>query len=423
MPLLDAVISPNFFDLHNDLVDEEYNEIWCKGGRGSTKSSFISVEIMLGILKDKDANAVVYRRYENEIRDTVFSQCEWAASVLEVEDKWRFMVSPMQAIYLPTGQRIVFKGADQPKKTKSIKIAKGYIKYAWFEEVDQYGGMEEVRSILQSLFRGGDHKRVALFSYNPPRSARSWVNREVKNPKPGRFVHSSTYLDVPKDWLGERFIAEAEYLRATNETAYRHEYLGEEVGTGFEVFNNVKIQAISDAEIAEFDHIRQGLDFGYAVDPVAFVRAHYDTKHRRLYLFREVSGIGISNRQLAGMLTDEEKRERTIADSAEPKSVNELKADYNLNVVGCRKGPGSVEHGVKWLADLEAIIIDPIRCPLAAKEFVNYALEQRRDGEIVSRYPDKENHCIDSTRYALQDDIGSRGEWRPSGTSASSLGL
>lgn len=378
---------------------------------------------MLGLLKDRYANAVVCRRYENEIRDTVFSQCQWAATVLEVEDKWRFLVSPMQAIYLPTGQKIIFKGADQPKKTKSIKIAKGYIKYAWFEEIDQYGGMEEIRNILQSLFRGGNHKRIAMFSFNPPKSSRSWVNREVRLPKPGRFVHSSDYRTVNPEWLGDRFIVDAEHLLSTNETAYRHEYLGEEVGTGLEIFNNVTIRAITEEEIASFDHIRQGLDFGYAVDPLSFERAHYDSKKRRLYLFREVSGIGISNRVLASKLTEQEKHETTIADSAEPKSVNELRNDYGLKIIGARKGPGSVEHGVKWLSDLEEIVIDPVRCPLAAKEFVNYALETRRDGEVISRYPDKDNHSIDSTRYGLQDDIGSRSELKVGALKASDLGL
>lgn len=378
---------------------------------------------MLGLLKDRGANAVVCRRYENEIRDTVFSQCQWAATVLEVEDKWRFMVSPMQAIYLPTGQKIIFKGADQPKKTKSIKIAKGYIKYAWFEEIDQYGGMEEIRNILQSLFRGGNHKRIAMFSFNPPKSSRSWVNREVKLPKAGRFVHASDYRTVNPEWLGDRFIVDAEHLLSTNETAYRHEYLGEEVGTGLEIFNNVTIRAITEEEIASFDHIRQGLDFGYAVDPLSFERAHYDSKKRRLYLFREVSGIGISNRVLASKLTEQEKHETTIADSAEPKSVNELRNDYGLKIIGARKGPGSVEHGVKWLSDLEEIVIDPVRCPLAAKEFVNYALETRRDGEVISRYPDKDNHSIDSTRYGLQDDIGSRSELKVGALKASDLGL
>lgn len=375
------------------------------------------------MMKDRNANSVICRRYENEIRDTVFSQCQWAATVLEVEGKWRFMVSPMQAVYLPTGQKIIFKGADQPKKTKSIKIAKGYIKYAWFEEIDQYGGMEEIRNILQSLFRGGNHKRVAMFSFNPPKSARSWVNREVRLPKPGRFVHSSDYRSVDPDWLGERFIADAEHLLTTNETAYRHEYLGEEVGTGLEIFNNVNVRVITNDEVSTFDHIRQGLDFGYAVDPLSFERAHYDSKKRKLYLFREVSGIGISNRVLASKLTEQEKHETTIADSAEPKSVNELRNDYGLKIIGARKGPGSVEHGVKWLSDLEEIVIDPVRCPLAAKEFVNYALETRRDGEVISRYPDKDNHSIDSVRYGLQDDIGSRSDLKVGALKASDLGL
>lgn len=405
MARLSELIAPSFYDLHHFFKIEEHEEVWCRGGRGSTKSSFISIEIILGLLKDKDANAVVCRRYENEMRDTVFSQCQWAAAVLGVEDQWRFMVSPMQAVYLPTGQKIAFKGADQPKKTKSIKLARGYIKYAWFEEVDQYGGMDEVRSILQSLFRGGNHRRLALFSYNPPRSARSWVNTEARTPKPGRYVHSSTYLDVPREWLGERFIVDAEHLKKTNETAYRHEYLGEEVGTGLEVFNNVKTRVITDDEIKAFQNIRQGLDFGYAVDPVCFERLEYDRKHRTLYIFREVKGIGIGNRQLSSLVTDAERRALTVADSSEPKSIDELRRDYSWNIKGAKKPPGSVEYGIKWLCELESIIIDPIRAPLAATEFVNYALETSRDGQVISRYPDIDNHSIDSVRYACGDDI------------------
>jgi PBSX family phage terminase large subunit len=383
-----------------------FGEVWCKGGRGSTKSSFISIEIILGIIKNKGSNALVCRRYDNELRDSVFGQLRWAATKLEVDHLFRFMVSPMQAVYVPTGQQIIFKGADNPLKIKSINLGHGYIKYAWFEEVDQFGGFEEVRNILQSIFRGENRSRVALFSYNPPRSARSWVNQEVKIEKPGRFVHSSDYRNINTEWLGDRFLADAEHLRVTNNLAYRHEYLGEEVGTGLEVFNNITIRTILESEIKAFDHIRQGLDFGYAVDPLSFERMHYDAKKRRLYLFREEAGIGISNRVLASKLTTEEKREFTRADSAEPKSVDELRLDFNMRVVGAKKGPGSVENGVKWLADLEEIIIDPLRCPLAAKEFVNYSLEVNRTGEVVSKYPDKENHSIDSVRYACEDLIG-----------------
>jgi PBSX family phage terminase large subunit len=329
----------------------------------------------------------------------------------------------MQGLNRSTGQRILFRGIDNPHKHKSIKIPFGYIKVFWAEEADQYAGPAQLRSITQSIFRGEGGPRLSILTYNPPKSARAWVNKESTVPKPSRVVHTSSYLNVPPKWLGPEFLAGAKALEESNPQAYMHEYLGEEVGTGLEIFNNVKIEPIPDSLIASFDKIRQGLDFGFAVDPLAFEKCHYDAKNRRLYVFKEISGLGISNRQLADRLSAEEKHERTIADSAEPKSIHELKVDYGLNIVGVKKGPGSVEHGVKWLSDLNAIIIDNVRCPLAAKEFVNYALEQRRDGEIVSRYPDKENHAIDSVRYALADDIGSRGDQKASVISARSLGL
>ncbi len=401
---LSELIAPSFFGLHKEIKAEKFDEIWLKGGRGSTKSTFASIQILLGMIKEPDANAVVFRRYQNELRDTVFGQFEWTASKMGIAHLFKFQVSPMQIVYIPTGQRIVFRAADNPMKLKSINLGRGYVKYAWFEEVDQFANMDEIRNILQSLFRGeGNKKRVVFFSYNPPKSGRFWVNREVKIPKSGRRVHHSIYLDVPHEWLGERFLTDAEHLKKVNEIAYRHEYLGEEVGTGLEVFTNIELRTISDEEIATFDRIRQGLDFGYAVDPLAFERMHYDRTRRRLYIFTEISGLNLFNRQFW------EKAQRyndvmTIADSAEPKSIAELKS-WGMKIKGAKKGPGSVEFGIKFLQDLEKIIIDPERCPLAAKEFINYSLETDRNGIVKSQFPDKDNHSIDSVRYGLSEDM------------------
>lgn len=400
---LSELIAPSFFRLHKEIKAEKFDEIWLKGGRGSTKSTFVSVQIILGMLKDSEANAVVTRRYQNELRDTVYGQFEWTIAKMGLGDYFKFQVAPMQIIYIPTGQKIVFKAADNPLKMKSINLGRGYVKYAWFEEVDQFASMDEIRNILQSLFRGENKKRISFYTFNPPKSGRSWVNQEVKIPKPGRRVHHSTYLDVPPEWLGERFLADAEHLKKVNEIAYRHEYLGEEVGTGLEVFNNVELRIITQDEIAAFDRIRQGLDFGYAVDPLCFERMHYDRTRRRLYLFAEISGLNLFNRQFW------EKAQRyndvlTIADSAEPKSIAELKS-WGMKIKGAKKGPGSVEFSIKFLQDLEAIIIDPERCPLAAREFINYSLETDRNGIVKSQFPDKDNHSIDATRYALEDDM------------------
>ena len=401
---LTELISPSFYGLHKEIKTDAFDEYWLKGGRGSTKSTFISIEILLGLIKDPNANAVVCRRYQNELRDTVYGQFEWTASRMGITHLFKFQVSPMQIIYIPTGQKIVFKAADNPKKMKSINLGKGYIKYAWFEELDQFASMEEIRNILQSLFRGEDKQRIVFFSYNPPKSGRSWVNQEAKVPKKGRRVHHSTYLDVPKNWLGERFLADAQHLKKTNETAYRHEYLGEEVGTGLEIFTNIELIRIPDEEILTFDQIRQGLDFGYAVDPLAFERMHYAKKYRRVYFIDEISGINLFNREFFNKLKPPYRLQMTIADSAEPKSIAELKT-FGMRIKGARKGPGSVEYGIKFLQDMEKIIIDPERCPRAAKEFVNYALEMDRSGEVKSRFPDKDNHSIDAARYGLEDDM------------------
>lgn len=401
---LSDAIAPSFYEIHKEIKQDLNTEYWLKGGRGSTKSTFISIEILLGIINDADANAVVFRRYQNELRDTVFGQFEWSASKLGIAHCFKFQVSPMQIIYVPTGQKIVFKAADNPRKMKSVNLGKGYVKYAWFEEVDQFAGMSEIRSILQSLFRGVNVKRISFYSFNPPKSKRSWVNQEVKIPKQGRRVHSSDYRSVPREWLGETFITEAEHLEKVNNNAYRHEYLGEEVGTGLEVFNNVTIRKVTDEEIKIFSNIRQGLDFGYAVDPVAFEKIEYDKTRKRLYYFDEFSGIQVSNKKLYDNIRNKISS-ITIADSAEPKSIDELRS-YGMKIEGAKKGPDSIDYGIKFLSEnIEEIIIDPERCPRAAKEFVNYALDIDKNGEVKSKYPDKDNHTIDASRYALEDDM------------------
>lgn len=390
-------------------------ELWCKGGRGSTKSSFLAIQIFLGLSRDQQAHAFVSRRYDNELRDSVFGQMQWAANKLGIAHIWRFMTSPMQVANVLTDQKILFRGIDNPLKAKSINLGTGYIKYLWAEEVDQYGSMEEVRSVLQSVFRGEGEHRLAMFSYNPPKSMRAWVNQEVAIEKPGRIVHTSDYRTVPPEWLGERFLADAEHLKSVNEVAYQHEYLGIPVGTGLEVFNNVTLRRITDDEKLNFPDIKQGLDFGYAVDPLAFERVYLNAGRKTLYVFEEIQGIGLSNRAFAEKATVDHRRTLTKADSEAPKDIDELRNEYGFVIQKADKPKGSVDHGVKWLADLEEIVIDPTACPLAAREFVNYALTTTRTGEVVSRYPDKDNHSIDAVRYALVDDIMSRPR-RKSGT-------
>lgn len=405
---LSDLIAPAFYDLHYDIKQGLHTHYKLKGGRGSTKSSFISVEIIKGMMEDSDANAVCYRKVGNTLQESVYEQLLWAIDALQVSHLWRANLTPLRLTYLPTGQRIIFRGMDDPNKAKSIKIRKGYFKYIWLEERAELDGEEDERKVLQSLMRGGS-KFVVFYSWNPPKSINNWVNQDVLYSREDTIIHHSDYRSVPTEWLGEQFLIEAEHLKETKPKAYEHEYLGIAIRTGGQVFDNVVTRKITSEELAHFDKLRNGLDWGYAADPFAFIQSHYDKTHRRLFIFGEVYQVKLSNRKAAlQMIKMNPDNKLTIADSAEPKSIADLR-ELGINIKGAVKGPGSVEYGIKFLQDLEAIVIDPVRCPNAAREFNGYELERDKNGNFKGSYPDKDNHTIDAVRYSLEDDMPKKG--------------
>ena len=399
---LSDVISPAFAESHRAVKSGKINELVEKGGRGSCKSSFVSVEIVLLLLKNPLIHACVFRKYGNTLRTTVYTQIVWAIAQLGLTRKFRCTVSPMECTYLPTGQKIMFFGLDDPGKVKSIKVPFGYIGIDWFEELDQFDGPEQIRNVEQSTLRGGSFS-FTFKSCNPPAMARNWANRYALENKPGKLVHHSTYLTAPPEWLGPRFIADAEHLKTTNPTGYRHEYLGEVVGSGTQVFENLQLRAITDAEIGQFDRITNGVDWGWYPDPWAWNRMHYDAARRTLYLFDELTRNRTSNADTAALVKGRvHAGELLIADSAEEKSVSDYRS-YGLNCRASEKGPGSVAYSMKWLQSLAAIVIDPGRCPDTAQEFSEYEYERDgKTGEVLQGYPDAANHHIDAVRYALE---------------------
>ena len=275
------LIAPSFDGLFFDVQGHRYTHYWLAGGRGSTKSSFASLCVPLMLLQNPRCHAVVLRKVANTLRNSVYNQVEWAIDALGLSDAFAARVSPLSFEYRRTGQKILFLGVDDKSKIKSLKLPFGYVGVVWLEELDQFTGMEEIRSLLQSLLRGGERYWV-FYSYNPPKSRNNWANEEALFDRDDRVVHRSTYLDVPQAWLGEQFTTEAERLREKNETLYRHEYLGEVTGTGGGAFDNVEDVELSDADMAMFDRRYFGLDFGFAIDPLAFVAMHYDAKHEDL---------------------------------------------------------------------------------------------------------------------------------------------
>lgn len=406
---ISRLIAAPFLPVHADVKAKKHSEYWLMGGRGSTKSSFVALEIILGLMRTPEANAIVYRKVAATLRESVFEQLTAAIDYLGVREYFKFRVSPMEIRYKPTGQRIIFRGADDPSKSKSIKLSRGFFGFLWFEELAEFQGMEAVRTIKASVIRGTPRgqRAITFYSYNPPISAQNWVNIEAAKLVEGRLVHKSCYLDVPREWLGEEFIAEAEALKASNERAYRHMYRGEITGTGGNVFDNLQIRTITTEELDAQAYFFNGQDFGFAVDPDAFIRVAYDLKKKQIYIASEYYSARTPTDRLAEEIKRRAEHGTVRCDSADPRMINELRS-RGINALGVKKGPGSVEHGIRWLQDLSAIVIDPARTPNAAREFKTYEYEQDRNGGFLPEYPDRDNHLIDAARYALEQEIGKK---------------
>lgn len=385
----------------------EYLYYVLKGGRGSAKSTHIAFTIILDAMKNPITTLCV-RRVGNTLSESVYEQLKEAIEMLGVSHLWENKISPLQLIYKPRGNKIIFRGADDPSKIKSIKVSKFPVTTLWIEELAEFKTEEDVSTIVNSVLRAelpnGLNYKI-FYSYNPPKRKQSWVNKKYNTTfKSGNtYIIHSTYLENPH--ISKAFKEEAEEVKNRNEFKYRHEYLGEPIGSGVVPFNNLSFRRISDKEIESFDNIRQGGDWGYATDPVAVVKGHYDKTRRKLYLFDEIYGVKISNRKLAELMKAKKmNRAVTTFDSAEPKSIDEVR-DLGLPAKGAKKGQGSVEYGEKWLDDLDEIIIDPYRCPNTAREFESIDYQVDKDGNTKAKLEDKDNHSIDAVRYMCEDEM------------------
>lgn len=397
-----SLVAPAFSPVLFDIAEQEHSEYVFPGGRGSTKSSFCGLNVIDLLMKNENMHACVLRAVANTLKDSVYSQILWAISSLGLDGKFTYTKSPLEITRISTGQKIYFRGADDPNKIKSIKPPFGYIGIVWFEELDQFAGEEAVRKIEQSVIRGGE-RAYKFKSFNPPKSVQNWANKYIKVPRADRLVTESTYLTVPKKWLGKPFLDDAEFLKETNPTAYENEYLGVANGTGGNVFDNVEIREITDEEISQFDNVFNGVDWGWYPDLYAFVRVQYMPAQHTLYIWQEYTCNKQSNKQTAEHLVKLgiTANDLITCDSAENKSVGDYKS-YGLLARGAEKGPNSREYSYKWLQSLSKIIIDNKRCPVACEEFINCEYDRDKEGNVISGYPDGNDHVIDAVRYAME---------------------
>lgn len=414
--------------LFEDIMLHKHTHYILPGGRGSTKSSFLGGRALpILLINNPNCHAVVFRQIGNTLKTSVYAQIEWGIRDMGFQDYFIFHTNPLEIIYRPTGQKILFLGLDDPGKVKSIKLPFGYIGITWFEELDQFGGDVAIRKVLQSTMRGGA-VYWNFMSYNPPISVNNWANEYTEDAERNRsdtLVIRTTYLDVPQEWLGQQFIDEAEYVQQTNPRAYENEYMGIPVGTGGNVFDNVEHMDMPDSFIATFDTIYNGLDWGFANDPNAYTKMYFDKTRQDLYIYAEHTAKHETNKELYEYLYEEkhlkkrvfkivdnqevteyvdvplmEKNELITADSAEPKSIADFKS-YGCFMRPAEKGPESVRYGIKWLQSLRHIYVDKHRCPDTYDEFIKYEFDRDKEGKIISAFPDRDNHHLDSVRYAL----------------------
>ena len=414
------LFAPGFWKVWNAVYRKLKTTFCLAGGRGSTKSAFVAFCIFLILEMDRRialerkrlgdtkwrsylSHAIVYRKVANTLADSVYTEMQRAAQKLNLTDKYIFKKTPLMIERRGTGQRILFRGLDDPQRSKSLKAPFGWFKVLHFEELAEFDGIEEVLDVQRSIQRGG-HEFVTFMSYNPPETSANWVNytmQQMADKDPLFGFYLSDYRTVPKEWLGEEFFRQAELLRLRNERQYRHVYLGEVTGNGGTVFPNVKECSLTDEQIKSFDNVMWGCDFGLR-DPTVLCGVYYDSLNHALYCFDEVYK---SDMTLDEMEKEFKKHhfgyEYIVADCAGATLIQTLRA-RGLDMIPCKKGNSSILNGIKWLQSLSAIYIDRKRCPNAWREFTQYEYEKNKAGEFTGRLPDKNNHYIDGVRYATE---------------------
>lgn len=373
-----------------------------KGGRGSKKSTTAALKIIYTMMKQPLTNALVIRRVFNTLRDSCFQQLKWAVERLQVSHLWKFTLSPLEAVYLPTGQRILFRGLDDPMSITSITVDKGYINLVWFEEFYQVEKEDDFNKIDMSI-RGemepGYYKQI-IMTFNPW-SEKHWIKRRFfDNPDSNTLALTTTYKC--NEWLGADDIALFEAMKINNPRRYRIEGEGEwGVSQGL-IYTNVSEREFDILEVSKRPGTTSifGLDFGYTNDPTAFICGIVDEKAKELYIYDEHYEKAMTNSDIAKMIKYKGyAKEQIIADSAEPKSIEEIKRAGIPRIKAAAKGKDSILNGIQLIQDYK-LIVHP-KCENTLLELSNYIWDTK-DGAMINKPIDDYNHLLDALRYGME---------------------
>lgn len=404
IPILD--ITKDFVEpyraVHDAFAGDGTREIICKGGRGSVKSNFWAAVAFETIKQDIQAHVVYTRRYKVDLRGSVYNQFMKVVIRYNDLDNWEFKQSPLCAIYKPTGQQVMFVGADKPISLKSFNVPSGYVKLLIHEECDEMAGVEQMDNIEDTFLRS-DTPALDVKVFNPPKSKSNFMNEYTLKAmaKDGTKVYHSCYYNVPVKWLGQRFFDRAEWFKVNKPQYYANNYLGEVTGTGGGIFENIEVRAITDEELGNMPFFYYGLDFGYE-HPQTFEKSYYSEDSDTLYCVEEVFSKKCKNSTFARKIKQYRGKE-IIADSARPDAIHELQ-DWGFNVVGAKKRWGAGkgrDYCWEWLQQTAKIVVDPERTPHLLHELSTLEHEQLANGSFSSEYPKLGEDCVMALIYGL----------------------
>ena len=409
-----------------DIVGKGYGTFWrfkgrykvVKGSRASKKSKTIALWIIYHMMKYKGANTLVVRKTYRTLKDSCFTELKWAARRFQVDHLWQFKESPLEATYLPTGQKIYFRGLDDPLKVTSITVENGSLCWAWLEEAYEVMNQSDFDTLDESIrgeLEDGLWKQW-LISFNPW-NERHWLKSRFFD------VYSEDVLAITTDyrcneWLDETDKKLFEDMKKNNLRRYQVAGLGNWGIVDGLVYENWKEEMFVPISKEEFDELETkdenyiisdklktvaGMDFGYTNDPTAFFIGFLDIENKKLYVWDEMYKKGLSNKAIKNNIVKlGYGKEKIVCDSAEPKSIDELKS-LGLRVKGAKKGKDSISNGIQWIQDLE-IIIHP-RCVNFITEISNYMWDEDKFGKKINKPKDDFNHLMDAMRYALEEHV------------------
>lgn len=398
-----------------EVVGRGYKRFWnfkgryrvCKGSRASKKSKTTALWYIVNMMKYPESNTLVIRKVYRTLKDSCFTDLKWAIHRLGVDEWWEIKESPLELTYTPTGQKILFRGLDDPLKVTSITVEHGFLCWMWLEEAYEVSSEDDFNMLDESI-RGAIPETSNLFKqitliFNPW-SEHHWLkHRFFDTPNDEVLAMTTNYLC--NEWLDEADRKVFEDMKERNPRRYRVAGLGDWGVVDGLVFENWEEKAFDLDEIRQMSSVKSafGLDFGYTNDPTALWCGLIDVNSKTIWVFDEIYKHGMSNERIAEDVTAAGySKEKITADSAEPKSIDRLRELGLSHIRRARKGKDSILNGIDYIQDFH-IIIHP-RCVNFLTEISNYTWDvDSKTGKKINKPIDDFNHLMDAMRYALED--------------------